>query len=1662
MEGTEPRARPERLAEAEARTADGGRLVEVQLNGGAPWGFTLKGGREHGEPLVITKVEEGSKAAEVDKLLAGDEIVGINDIGLSGFRQEAICLVKGSHKTLKLVVKRKNELGGRPQSWHATKFSDRHPETPTCPLSSAGACPSWHGRHHVSSSSQDLSGAWEPPSLQRSSDHFSSLGSVDSLDHPSPSYPSGRLSAAKSSSSIDHLGGSGKRDSAYGSFSTSSSTPEHTLPTADASSAENILYKVGLWEASRPGGSRQEPQGPEERPGCLPARGPRESSGSPTPENAPEPRLAPSGRSSFGPVWYVPDKKKAPSSPPPPPPPLRSHSFAATKSHGKAPGPASPEAAATQHFPGLSRAQPRSDWRPEPTDQPWKPVRPGDRRRPGSSACGADAPLECGGPSPTLGAPSGLQASLSSTDVRFPPTSYGCQHPRQRSDQSPFPHEGPRAAAWPREVPWGALAGARQEPPAPHFQDGSPPQARRPSAADRKGDSGGQSHPHLVSTRQGNAQVSQLRDDHWHCGSSLGAHACPATHPVGQRPRGPLLQHQEAPEAQEGERGDLGDSGVGARSPRTEELQRASHGDRARVKKVGDGFRGAEGETGQISAHRTPMLHSLTREGAGRPEDGQEGGVERPAPFDAQAGKPTRRSDRFATTLRNEIQLRRARLQKSRSSATLAEPEEAEGQAGSWRGALGVPAPAASFLGTYKDHLKEAQARVLRATSFKRRDLDPSPADRYAGSPEPRAGDHGPDPDTAPRSWEVGPARPPSARGGGSHVARVGGRRRFTVEQKLKSYSEPEKMNEVGLSEGRRAPPAEDTVGTFADRWKFFEESSRLVAQRPGPRPALSGAPKEKLDRPRATGHGDPGAEPPAQDKACGTSLGENVSGPRKAGKTAKSQPPQRLGTFAEYQASWRKQSKGADARGSGRYHSADDILEVGLDQQERLRFVHERSRSSPSTDLYPQEAPSEPRRQAEDPGEPRELASTVQAQERCSTPRQADAQCPGARGDPRHPAQVSEPSHTREAPEVPQEGRGRAGTLPRDYRYSEEHAPARPLQPPGPGSQGQSGLSAPQARGQDPPPVSAAPLAKRPAPQRPPPPKREPRHFRGPACAAPTGTPVVSYLGAPAGIPAAVHLGAPSSTEAGAPVTNHLVAPGRPLPPPSPLALELCVDRLSLSRSPCALAEKLSGAQPADGPQAPAERARQHVDEPPACPKREALPPSKFRPLQTTAMETSRSPSPQFAPQKLTDKPPLLIQEDSSTRIERVIDNTTVKMVPIKILHSESQPEKDSRQGLACTAELPALPSGLERDQIKTLSTSEQSYSRFCLYSRPAPEPEPPAQPPSSPGAPDGQASPPPALSYVKARERTAEDLKSEELAREIVGKDKSLADILDPGVRMRTTMDLMEGIFPKDEHLLEEAQQRRKLLPKIPSPRNTEDKREEPSGPAAVSLATTSTYYSTSAPKAELLIKMKDLQERQEPEEDTGSDLDHDLSVKKQELIGSIGRKLQVLREARESLLEDIQANSALGDEVEAIAKDVCKPNEFDKFRMFIGDLDKVVNLLLSLSGRLARVENALNNLDDSTSPGDRQSLLEKQRVLLQQHEDAKELKENLDRRERIVFDILASYLSEESLADYAYFVKMKSALVIEQRELEDKIHLGEEQLKGLLDSLQPETGK
>ncbi|CAJ1085845.1 protein Shroom4 [Xyrichtys novacula] len=208
-------------------------------------------------------------------------------------------------------------------------------------------------------------------------------------------------------------------------------------------------------------------------------------------------------------------------------------------------------------------------------------------------------------------------------------------------------------------------------------------------------------------------------------------------------------------------------------------------------------------------------------------------------------------------------------------------------------------------------------------------------------------------------------------------------------------------------------------------------------------------------------------------------------------------------------------------------------------------------------------------------------------------------------------------------------------------------------------------------------------------------------------------------------------------------------------------------------------------------------------------------------------------------------------------------------------------------------------------------------------------------------------------------------------------------------------------------------------------------------------------SSYYSTSAAKAQLLSQMKDFMDNRDKDEDD------ELTYKKQ-LMESLRKKLGVLREAQRGLQDDIRANAQLGEEVESMVVAVCKPNEVDKFRMFIGDLDKVVSLLLSLSGRLLRVETTLDTLDPEAEHHERLPLLEKKRQLMRQLSEAQDLKDHVDRREQAVSRVLARCLSPEQHRDYSHFVKMKAALLVEQRQLEDKIRLGEEQLRGLRESL------
>ncbi|XP_048176228.1 protein Shroom1 isoform X2 [Corvus hawaiiensis] len=291
--------------------------------------------------------------------------------------------------------------------------------------------------------------------------------------------------------------------------------------------------------------------------------------------------------------------------------------------------------------------------------------------------------------------------------------------------------------------------------------------------------------------------------------------------------------------------------------------------------------------------------------------------------------------------------------------------------------------------------------------------------------------------------------------------------------------------------------------------------------------------------------------------------------------------------------------------------------------------------------------------------------------------------------------------------------------------------------------------------------------------------------------------------------------------------------------------------------------------------------------------------------------------------------------------------------------------------------------------------------------------------------------------------RLESPQDQRYQELAMEIIAKDSSLVDILIPHPLRKTSLDLMEGLFSVNTSMLDKSHRKRGKVQHV-----QENEKSHGDG-------------SEKCPKPEHEAKQRSNDPASKGNQvlkrnrDSTNKLD-DITSKRLELMAGLQSRLQVLWEERELVLSEARECAKRGEELEAMVRDLCKPNEFERYMMFIGDLEKVVSLLLCLSSRLARVQNAMNRMDGSTDAEEKRSLNERHKLLAQQQEDAKDLKENLDRRERVVSGILAKYLTEQQLQDYQYFVQVKTSLLIEQKNLEEQIKFFKEQLENLEQSI------
>lgn len=84
---------------------------------------------------------------------------------------------------------------------------------------------------------------------------------------------------------------------------------------------------------------------------------------------------------------------------------------------------------------------------------------------------------------------------------------------------------------------------------------------------------------------------------------------------------------------------------------------------------------------------------------------------------------------------------------------------------------------------------------------------------------------------------------------------------------------------------------------------------------------------------------------------------------------------------------------------------------------------------------------------------------------------------------------------------------------------------------------------------------------------------------------------------------------------------------------------------------------------------------------------------------------------------------------------------------------------------------------------------------------------------------------------------------------------------------------------------------------------------------------------------------------------------------------LVACIEERLRALEEPCGALQVEMRENGVWGEAVEALVRERCTPVELERYSLFIGDLERVVSLLLCLSSRLARVQNALSTVDQHT---------------------------------------------------------------------------------------------
>lgn len=298
--------------------------------------------------------------------------------------------------------------------------------------------------------------------------------------------------------------------------------------------------------------------------------------------------------------------------------------------------------------------------------------------------------------------------------------------------------------------------------------------------------------------------------------------------------------------------------------------------------------------------------------------------------------------------------------------------------------------------------------------------------------------------------------------------------------------------------------------------------------------------------------------------------------------------------------------------------------------------------------------------------------------------------------------------------------------------------------------------------------------------------------------------------------------------------------------------------------------------------------------------------------------------------------------------------------------------------------------------------------------------------------------------------------DQQAKELAKEVADSEKKLSDVLNAdGSKKR--MEYINGIFsePVEVKIQTSARMCHHSLSTGEMPLS-----KSPQHSPSHSIDEDQLKKRTSVPLKPWTSSTHGAVEKMEEpiSESTSNALDSETLVKrKEEVMEKLQKKQELLKEEKKGLQEEIDGNKALGKCVCDTVDNKCSnPSERDKFHTYVNDVEKIVRLLLNLSGQLARAENAVQAMGDGADPEQKKRAQEKCEGLRTKYAEAKQLKEHIDKRSDNVSAILRQSLSVEELKDYSQFIGSTSRLTIHLQQVEDEISLNCEQIQELKKSM------